>query len=221
MFSSLQRKFIIFSFLIAFGIAELFAQNDDIVFERLNTSNGLSNNSVQRLLQDSHGYLWIGTDDGLNKYDGYTFTQYRHDPEDSTSIGNNSIWAIYEDKAGNLWIGTQGGLSLFNRETETFKTFNYEPLPNITGDGVQFRQIVMSIYEDYNGTLWLSTLFKGLAKFDKESQSIVHAQPDSVQPNGFNKNMTVWISGDTREGKNGFWVGSDGRGLAYFDVETE
>ena len=79
--------YFIFAFVFAISSFPLSAQTDDIVFERLNTSHGLSNNTVKRIFQDSKGYLWIGTNDGLNKYDGYNFTNYRHDPDDQQGLG--------------------------------------------------------------------------------------------------------------------------------------
>jgi len=105
--------------------SQLFAQNKDIIFERINTSDGLTNNSVRRVFQDSKGYLWVGTQDGLNKYDGYKFINYRHDPQDSTSLSNNQIWSIFEDKNGDIWIGTEDGLNLYIQETENFTRFKY------------------------------------------------------------------------------------------------
>ncbi len=84
---------LIIIFLIATG--STFAQNDDLIFERINTSHGLSNNTVKKTLQDSKGYLWIATQDGLNKYDGYSFITYRNDPQDTTSLINNSVWDIH------------------------------------------------------------------------------------------------------------------------------
>ena len=80
---------------------------------------------MRRVFQDSKGYLWVGTADGLNKCDGYKFSNYRYDPQDTTSISNNGIWSIYEDKQDDLWIGTEDGLNLYNRETENFKRFKY------------------------------------------------------------------------------------------------
>ena len=90
------KQTLMFCFFLFF-VSQLFGQKENFIFERINTSNGLTNNSVRRVFQDSKGYLWIGTQDGLNKYDGYKFTNYRYDPQDTTSISNNVIWAIYED----------------------------------------------------------------------------------------------------------------------------
>lgn len=89
-------------------------------FERVGTEDGLSQGFIGAIFQDSKGYMWFGTRDGLNRYDGYNFTIYRHNPFDSTTISGNWVTAICEDYLGNLWIGTQTGLNFFDPQTETF-----------------------------------------------------------------------------------------------------
>ncbi len=93
---------------LVFLITLSFSQNNTR-FEKFSTEQGLSQNSIMRLLQDSRGILWIGTFDGLNRYDGYQFKIFRNIPGDSTSLSNNKILSICEDKSGNIWIGTYGG----------------------------------------------------------------------------------------------------------------
>src|SRR5215207_3349008 len=100
------------------------AQNPDLKFTHLSTEKGLSQSVVQCILKDSKGLMWFGTRDGLNKYDGNTFTIYKHDPERKESISNNFINDILEDKQGNLWIATKSGLNKFDRKKNTFSGFN-------------------------------------------------------------------------------------------------
>src|SRR5512138_988433 len=96
-------------------------------FEHLTIEDGLSQNAGLAVFQDSKGYLWIGTQDGLNRYDGYSFHIYKHDPEDPNSLSHNSILAITEDKDGFLWIGTWGGgLNRFDPSTEKFVHYRYD-----------------------------------------------------------------------------------------------
>src|SRR6266540_5008368 len=83
-----------------------FAPGSIVRFERFTSEDGLSQNAGLDILQDSHGYLWIGTQDGLNRYDGYSFKVFKHDPDDPHSISHNSILKIAEDADGTLWIGT-------------------------------------------------------------------------------------------------------------------
>ena len=104
------------------------AQNESVRFEHIGIEEGLSNESITTIFQDSKGYMWFGTMDGLNKYDGYTFTKYRFDPFDSNSLAQNFIYTIFEDKQGSIWIGTHEGLCRFDRSTEKF--IRYRPLPD-------------------------------------------------------------------------------------------
>ena len=107
---------IIFSFF--FYLGTLFSQNESIKFEHLTTDNGLSSNTVKCIFQDSQGFMWFGTEDGLNKYNGYEFQTYFFEPGDSNSLVNNYIRSIQEDLNGNLWIGTTGGgLNKLDRKT--------------------------------------------------------------------------------------------------------
>ncbi len=91
--------------------------------EQLGIEQGLSQNSVNDMIQDSEGYLWIATDDGLNRYNAYDVTTFRHRREDSLSIIDNQVNAIFEDSNHNIWVGTIGGVSIFDRKTQTFKSF--------------------------------------------------------------------------------------------------
>ena len=107
-------------------------------FRHYQVENGLSNNAVICSLQDKKGFLWFGTKDGLNRFDGYVFRIFRYSSTDSQSIGNNFIHCIYEDKQGLLWVGTENGLYTYNETTENFNlligTLN-GPIRNITMDG--------------------------------------------------------------------------------------
>src|SRR5687768_1620636 len=102
-----------FTFLL-FSNTLLYAQDDQLKFDRFTTENGLSSNVVYCILQDKKGWLWIGTNDGLSRYDGYSFKTYRSDPGDSSSLPANSVNALCEDQDGNLWIGTSKGVCKFN-----------------------------------------------------------------------------------------------------------
>ena len=97
----------------------LYPQSQNIKFERISAEQGLSYEKVYSILQDCQGFMWFATDDGLNKYDSYKFTIYKHDPEDSLSLSSNWITSLYEDQSGLIWIGTKGGgLNQFDREKE-------------------------------------------------------------------------------------------------------
>ncbi|MBK6753770.1 MAG: response regulator [Flavobacteriales bacterium] len=124
-------------------------------FRALTIEDGLSQGMVNTILQDKYGFMWFGTKDGLNRYDGYTFTVFRQDPEDSTTLRNNYIHSLYEDKQGRLWVGTGEGLELFDRDSERFIHARAGSTP--------IRDIVLGIAQDAHNDLWLARN-NGLAK---------------------------------------------------------
>src|SRR6266702_6438019 len=98
-----------------------FCQTANLKFTHLSIEGGLSQSNVTCILQDSHGFMWFGTRDGLNKYDGYKFTVFKNTEGDSKSISNNFITSLIEDKKGDLWIGTWGGgLNKLDRQKDQF-----------------------------------------------------------------------------------------------------
>ncbi len=101
------------------GAATL-CRSQNLLFEHFTSENGLSENFVYTIYQDKKGFLWIGTHDGLNRYDGYGFKKFRHNPADSNSIPDNTIYSICEDGQGNIWIGTNNGLCKYNPLTGVF-----------------------------------------------------------------------------------------------------
>src|SRR5512138_385324 len=104
--------------------ATVFYPGVSLRFEQITVNDGLSQNGVLAILQDRQGYLWVGTQDGLNRYDGYGFTHFKNDPTNPNSISYNSITSLYEDREGDLWIGTRGGgLNRYDAETGTFIRF--------------------------------------------------------------------------------------------------
>ena len=138
------------------------AAQQNLRFEHLGMEDGLSNDNAVAILQDRKGYIWIGTWDGLNKYDGYTFTKYRFDPTDSNSLSQNLVYTIWEDKQGFIWIGTFEGLCRFDRHTEKFTRYKPDPKapfydPNIS-----------AIEEDNTGMLWVGSASGGLCRFDRQ-----------------------------------------------------
>ena len=107
-------------YLLSFFFNSLFAQNKPVKFDRLSTRDGLSQNRIFNIVQDDLGFIWIGTEDGLNRYDGYNFKVFKNTPGDSTSLYRNQIETLHITKNGDLWLGgVRAGLNRFVSETET------------------------------------------------------------------------------------------------------
>src|SRR5579859_3867293 len=127
------------------------SQNMHLSFEHLGTARGLSHSNVICTLQDSRGFMWFGTREGLNRYDGYTFTVYKNKVGDDTSLSNNLVNAIVEDAKGYLWIGTWGGgLDRYDRRTDEFVHFRHDPgnPASLSSD------LVLCLLRDSRGVLW-------------------------------------------------------------------
>jgi ligand-binding sensor domain-containing protein/signal transduction histidine kinase len=155
----------------------------------------------------------MGTWDGLNRFDGYGFKVYKHDPQDIYSLSNNTIWEIYEDREGILWIGTDDGLNKFDRDKELFIRYKHDPEdPNSL-----IHNIVGRIYEDSTGQLWVGTWGGGLDRFDRNTGKFIHYQSDPKNPESLSSN----IVGDIFEDSHGnLWIGT-WNGLDKLDPETE
>lgn len=187
---------------------------DNIKFIRICVEQGLSQCTVFTILHDSRGFMWFGTEDGLNKYDGHNFTVYKHDPDDPGSLNDNWISSVYEDHAGVVWIGTRdGGLERYDRELDRFTHFQNDPNdPNSLSDNE-----VLSIYEDQAAVLWIGTR-GGLDRLDRENEIFAHYQHDPEDPHSLSSNAVSSIHED-REGM--LWIGTNGGGLDGFDQENE
>jgi signal transduction histidine kinase/ligand-binding sensor domain-containing protein len=182
-------------------------------FEHLSLEDGLSQSSVNCILQDDQGFMWFGTEDGLNRYDGYDFTVYRHISGDPSSLRQNAILSLYEDHTGALWVGMDGGgLDRFDRDTGQFVHYTLGTLPNSVNS-----QFVRVIYEDRAGTLWAGTDGNGLARLDRATESFVHYVNDPQDSSSLGHNAIRAIYEDSQ---GQFWVGTDGGGLERFDRST-
>ena len=150
------------------------SQPAKLTFDHFSTDQGLSAGSVRCIYQDSVGYLWFGTFDGADRYDGYSFTSYKHDPEDTASIANAFVNAFCEDRTGDFWVGTQRGLERFDRRSGTFT--HYLPYP--MGPDAQWRNPVFSIQEGKDGILWIGTV-NGLSRFDRSNGTFTAFRDES------------------------------------------
>jgi ligand-binding sensor domain-containing protein len=124
----------------------------DIRFRRLSNPQNLSHVRVESIVQDAQGFIWFGTWNGLNRYDGYKYKVFKHEPGNPKSLSGVYVYSLFKDRSGNLWVGTDGFLDRFEPKSETFVHYKLDK-PAANG----LSSIVVHISEDSSGTLWLST----------------------------------------------------------------
>ena len=196
----------------------IFSQFTTPVFEYLSSEDGLPENSVTCILQDHLGYLWLGTQNGLVKYDGYTMKIFLPEKNDINSISNGSIVSILEDKKNVLWIGTANGLNKFNRITETFTWYkhNYNDTNSINNSYAK------CIYEDRAGRFWVGTT-DGLNLFERDKQIFTRyffSDSESILYNSpIPDRHKLGVNAIIEEpGSENLLIGTDAIGLWEFDV---
>jgi len=177
---------------------------NNLNFDFYSQENGLSNNQIHCVLQDKKGWMWFGTSQGVCRFDGYKFTVFKNDPEDSTSLQGNLVRTIFEDHKGQLWIGTEnGGLNKFNREKENFQHFFYQ------GNNAKLHDAtVTAIHEDSNNILWVGTLTQ-LFRLENEN-SLTEIKPDNFPE--FTSYFRIIRSDESGR----IWIGSN-QGLFIYD----
>jgi PAS domain S-box-containing protein len=169
--------------------------------EHLTSDAGLSSNSVISIVQDVQGFMWFGTWGGLNRYDGYSFKTFYHNPTDTTSIPQDWVESLYVDSKGTLWVGFHagGGLARYNPGTETFTRFSFR---NARDDLAL--DIVTVILEDHAGSLWVGT-HGGLIRFDRESEAFTRYRhdPDDLTSLSNNQVRAMYV-----DHSGTLWVGT-------------
>lgn len=202
----MRNVFCIFISIILFA-ASLTAQ--DIKFEHYNDDSGLSHNAVRHIVQDKHGFLWLGTFAGLNRFDGYEFKSYLSSSTDKTKLHNDDITALELDEDSNsLWIGTRNGLSLFKTDTHTFSTY----LPEKDNENSLPEGEIRSVYVDKFNRIWVGTKNSGLYILNSKTDTF-----KKVEIKNFNYIKAIV------EDKNGdIWIGSyESGGVAKLTLGAE
>ncbi len=241
----IRRLIIILIFSIYF--VNLNAQKTSFKFSHYSKQDGLNQSSVNYIFQDSENYVWIANFGGINRFNGYNFTSYKTDFEDTNSIPDNSVWCIFERKNKSLWFGTKAGLSRYNRSSNNFNNFYIReastPVATLS---------VKALFEDSNKKLYVGTEGEGLYIFDETEEKFhnievipKHAKVSSIIEDKQNRlwvateNLGVFILNKTRNNvisllkdeklssitvwsllldKNGgVWIGTDTEGLIYYN----
>jgi signal transduction histidine kinase/ligand-binding sensor domain-containing protein/DNA-binding response OmpR family regulator len=210
-------------------------------FKHLSVQDGLSRSWVKCIYQDSYGYLWIGTSDGLNRYDGYTFRIYKHHPKNPNSINSNNINVVYEDSKGRLWVGTQVGLNIYNRDYDEFIPLDiignyidciYEfengnflvgspgGLFFVNTESLSVNQFFNDIYVDdilidKNHNIWLGT-DNGLMLLDTSDYSHITFKHNEADPTSISDNTIRSLYQDSQ---GNIWIGTNAGGICLMTYE--
>ncbi len=182
-------------------------------FRRLSTGEGLSDATVEAIVQDRLGFMWFGTADGLNRYDGYGFRTYSHVDGDPSSLSGSYIWDLFVDSRGALWVGTDDGLNRYVAETDSFVGYTME-LP--AAAGVPTVPGVHELFEDSRSRFWIGS-GAGLHRLDRATGRFTHYLRDESDPASLAYNFVETILED-RAGR--LWVGTQG-GLDLWNPESD
>ncbi len=168
-----------------------------IRFDHLSLEQGLSQSTVMGILQDQRGYIWLATEDGLNRFDGLSFKVYRHDPADVASLPSSFVWGVQEDTSGDLWVATSDGLARWQRATD--RVIREEKLAG--------RHIRALRFDAKQKALWIGTRDAGLLRLDVTSGELRHFAHDAADSGSLSDDRIYAIYID---GKGRLWVGTDG-----------
>jgi len=202
------NKFFLFNFIL-FPSLILFPQKNVLHFEHLSVEQGLSQSIVTSIVQDKNGFLWFGTEDGLNCYDGYQFKVYKNDPDDSLSLSDNGIMCLYKDRKKNIWIGTdKRGLNKYDYKTGKFLHVKFDK--DFSGSKVN------SVCQDMQENFWIGT-DRGLFQCSPEMKLIKKYLHNPIDANSLTDSNIRSVVCD-RDGD--IWVGTE-NGLNKFDLKNK
>ncbi|MDN3582118.1 hybrid sensor histidine kinase/response regulator [Mucilaginibacter flavus] len=186
------------------------AQISDVKFRHISNEQGLSNSTITCIFQDSRGFMWLGTRDGLNRYDGIKAIIYKNDPNNKASISDNFINCIFEDAGHQLWVGTTYNLNKFNPLTNTFTRFNLNPGKTQSTDGIT----AICAYDKMH--IWVATVCSGISLVNTQTNEVKQFSKNAKTNNRLNCDSVNCLYLDTH--KN-LWVGTQ-KGLSILDTTT-
>lgn len=156
-------------------------------FQHLNVDNGLSQNSITSMIQDSQGFIWFGTEYGLNKYDGYKVETFVPEGGSPGTLIGNEVWSILEDSKGRIWVGTNEGVNIFDKNRYTFNKLEAE-----TEEGDKLEGTVSYILEDDKGDFWFGTFTQGVFRLNVDQDRLTHYPITEVDPNETAMSYRIW-----------------------------
>jgi len=199
-------------FLIIFPLSTSYPQELQYQFEHINKTQGLSDNRVNTIIQDSRDFVWIGTNNGLNCFNGYEFSYFDR-PGDPVKLINTKITSLYEGQNGIIWIGTsRNGLYTYDPILDKFIHYIHNPDDSLSLNSSS----ILSIYQDKSGTIWIGTENGGLNQFNTKDKSFTAFQP-SLENTDYKK---ISISSMIEDSEGRFWIGTR-EGIYQFDQKNK
>jgi len=205
-------KIYVLSLLIIFCLQlNLYSQVESLKFDRYMLADGLSQGTIYDIIQDEKGFLCFATQHGLNKFDGYKFLTYYHNPNDSNSISHNWIYCTYDDGSGNLWLGTYGGgLDKYDYKNKKFYHFKY----NTNDTTTISNNFINTFYVDKDNILWIGTDGGGLNKFNLKTEKFIrYKHNENINFSISSNNVTSII----KDKNDKLWIGTTDKGIDIFD----
>jgi len=205
----INSYFFLFFLLLLSVFSPIFSQSQ-VIFGKINQTNGLSNDRVSSIVKEKNGFVWIGTDNGLNRFDGNKIKIYN---KQNSALSSNDISNLLIDRKGKIWIATfGGGLNLYNPSNDTFVAYKNSPNDNTSIPSNELN----TIFEDSKGTIWLGTK-NGFSSFNEKEQTFKIYKSDSKNKFSISNNDVRSIYED---GNKKLWLGTFGGGLNKFDPST-
>lgn len=175
------------------------AQERDIKFHHITVDDGLPSNTINAVIRDSRGFIWIASENGVVRYDGYSFVKYRSNEKDNTSISSNVTYVVLEDRQHRLWVGSEKGLDLYNRKSDTFDKHYFNGIP------------VRAIFQDKHDHVWIGS-DNGLYRFEGDSVYFIKSFSEM-----FNTEDVVYntIPAITEDRHGNLWIGTSNGAYIY------
>ena len=168
------------------------AADEHYYFRNLSIQDGLSQTTVNAIIQDKKGFMWFGTKGGLSRYDGLSFRNFKRDMTDRHSLGNNFVTCLYEDNQGDIWVGTDAGLYIYCSDKETFVPFNL-----LSPENTKIERTVSAISGDKQGRVWIAVEMQGLFCYDSQKEQlhnyILNEFSANVNSLAFDNSGTIWL----------------------------
>jgi two-component sensor histidine kinase/ligand-binding sensor domain-containing protein len=201
-------------FMLLIELLSISVQAQLLRFDHYSTQEGLSQSNVNCIYQDSRGFIWIGTRNGLNRFDGYKFVIYNRDPKDTFSLSDDFVTDVAEDKSGNLWIATKGGLNKYDRSENRFSRFFHNEKDPHTLSGNALNKLAF----DQEGNLWIATQMNGLNCYVPQGNLFKHYSYSVGDSSSISENTVRTVFVDS---KNEVWAGTFTGGLNRFNKNTQ